>query len=210
MELNAVNRISLVCNSRVLGVLGSANRVETLWQIAKLITVRHPHGHSILKPIKELVNVATEASSLQVGVAIFARRSGNNVVSVETVGDLLEAVADTEDWDAKFKEGRIDVRGVFLVDRVWATGQDNALGLPAQISQLLGAWQHLGVSLNFPQSSRDKVSAERAKLALAALKKAQLKSPITYYWDPLSSTRMVSKVLWGIASVEAMLKMLSR
>jgi hypothetical protein len=159
MELYTVHGISLVSNGGELGVLGSANGVKALGQVAEFVTMRHPHSHGVLEALKELVNVAAKARSLQVSVTIFARGSSNDVVSVKTVGDLLETVADTEDRDAEIEEGGIDMRGAFLVDGVRSARQNDTFGLPAQVSQLLGAWQHLGVNIDLAEATGDKVSA---------------------------------------------------
>lgn len=103
--------------------------------------------------------MATKARSLQVSVTIFPRGPSNDVVSVQTVGYLLETVADTEDRDAELEEGGVNMRGVFLVDGVWPPRQDDTLGLPAQVSQFLGAREHLGVDIDLAEAAGDKMSA---------------------------------------------------
>lgn len=159
VELNAVDGLGLVGNGGVLGVLGGTDSVEALGQIAELVTVGHPHGHSILKTLEELVDVATEASGLQIGVAVLTSGSGDDVVGVQTVGDLLQTVADSQNGDTELEEGRVDVRSILLVDGVGTTGQDDTLGLPSQVGQLLSARQHLRVDIDLTETAGDKVGA---------------------------------------------------
>lgn len=139
VELDAVDGLSLVCDSGVLRVLSCADGVETFGKVAELVTVRHPHGHGILETLEELVDMATEASGLQVSVTVLASGTSNDVVSVQTVGDLLETVANSENGDAQLEEGGVDVGGILLIHRVGTTGQNDSLGAPAEIGQLLGA-----------------------------------------------------------------------
>lgn len=52
MKLYAVHGFSLVSNGGELGVLGGANGVKALGQVAELVTVRHPHSHGVLEALK--------------------------------------------------------------------------------------------------------------------------------------------------------------
>lgn len=161
MELNAIDGLALVSNCGVLGVLGGADSVEALGQVAELVTVGHPHGHGILKTLEELIDVATEASGLQIGMAVLTSGTSDNVVGVQTVGDLLQTVADSQNGDTELEEGGVDVRSVLLVDGIRTTGQDDTLGLPGQVGQLLGARQHLGVDIDLAKTAGDEVGAVR-------------------------------------------------
>lgn len=149
VELNAVNGVSLVGDGSVLRVLGHANGVEALGQVAELVTVRHPNSHGILQTLEQSVDMSSEAGGLQLSVTVFSGGTGDDVVGVDTVGDLLQTVADTENGDTEFEEGGVNVGSTVLVDGVRATGEDDTLGLPAQIGELLGAGQHLGVDIDF-------------------------------------------------------------
>lgn len=157
VELNAIDRLTLVSDGSELRVLGCADSVESLWQIAKLVTVRHPHGHRILKALEELVDVTTEPSSLQIGMTVFPSDSSNNVIRVQAVGDFLQTVADSQNRDTEVEEGGVNVGSVLLIHRVGATRQNDALGLPAQIGQLLGAGKHLGVDIDLAETAGDEV-----------------------------------------------------
>lgn len=148
VELNAVHGLRFVGDSGVFRVLGLADSVESLGQVAELITVGHPYGHGILKALEQLVNMASEPGGLQVSVTIFAGGTGDNVVGVQTVGNLLETVANSQNGDAQFEEGGVDVGGTLLVHGVRTTGQDDTLGLPGQIGELLGAREHLRVDID--------------------------------------------------------------
>ena len=165
MELDAVDRFGLVGNGSVLRVLGRANGVETLGKVAELVTVRHPDGHGILETLEELVNVTTEASGLQISVTVLTSGASDNVVGVETVSNLLETVADSQNGDTKFEEGGVNVGSVLLVNGVGTAGQDDTLGLPGKVGQLLGARKHLTVDVDLTETAGDKVSAaERVRI----------------------------------------------
>lgn len=120
VKLDAIDRIRLVRNGRVLRVLRSTDSVKALGQVAELVTVRHPNGHIALDILEELINVTAKLSGLQISMAVFPRGSGNNVIRVQAVGELLETVADTQDWDAKLEECRVGVGCTLFVDGVWA------------------------------------------------------------------------------------------
>jgi hypothetical protein len=161
VELNAVDGVALVSDGSELGVLGGSNGVEALGQVAELVTVGHPHSHSILQTLEELVDVATETSGLQISMAVLTSGSSDDVVGVQAVGDLLQTVADSQDRDTELEEGGVDVRSILFVNGVGTTRQDNSLGLPGQIGQLLGARQHLGVDVDLAETAGDEVGAVR-------------------------------------------------
>lgn len=159
MELNSIDRIRLVRNSREFRIPRGADSVEALRQVTELVTVRHPNGHITLNVLKQLINVATKLSSLQVGMTVFPSSACNHIVRVQAVGELLESVADTENGDAEIEESRVGVGCAILVDGVWAAGENDTLGLPSQIGELLGAGEHLGVDVDFAQTAGDEVGA---------------------------------------------------
>jgi hypothetical protein len=82
VELNAVHGLRLVGNCGEFRVLGLANCVEALGQVAELIAVTHPNGHSILKALEKLIDVASEPGGLQISVTVFTSSTGDNVVGV--------------------------------------------------------------------------------------------------------------------------------
>ena len=47
--------------------------------------------------------------------------------------------------------------GIIGVDGVRATGEDDSLGFPVEVSDLLGAWEHLCVDVELSESSGDQV-----------------------------------------------------
>lgn len=169
MELNPINRIRLVSNSREFGVPCGADGVEALRQVTEFVTVRHPNSHIALNVLKQLINVASKPSSLQVGMTVFPGGACNDIVGVQAVGEFLEPVADTEDGDTEVKEGRVSVGCIILIDGVWAAGENDTLGLPSQISQLLGAGKHLGVDIDFAQTAGDEVGAGEVDISLSSL-----------------------------------------
>lgn len=42
VKLNGVDGLGLMANGGIFRVLGGGNGVEALWELAKLVTVRHP------------------------------------------------------------------------------------------------------------------------------------------------------------------------
>jgi len=161
VELNAIDGLALVGDGGEFGVLGGTNSVEALGQAAELVTVRHPHGHGILQTLEELIDMATEASGLQISMAILTSGSSDNAVRVQAVGNFLQTVADSQNRDAEIEEGRVDMRSILLVYGVGATRQDDSLGLPSQIGQLLGAREHLGVDIDLAETAGDEVGTVR-------------------------------------------------
>lgn len=140
----------------VLRVLGRGDGVETLGQLGELVTVRHPNLHGgVLKAGKQTVGVGVDALGLELGRAILAVDTGNNVVLVQTVGQLLLAVADTENWDVEVKVGRVDVGSVGVVNGVGAATENEADGLELELGQLGGAGLHLRVDVELAQTTDD-------------------------------------------------------
>lgn len=164
MELNAVNGLGLVSNGGELRVLSFTNGVEALGQVAKLVTVGHPHGHGILETLEELIDMASEASGLQVSVTVFTGGTGDDVIGVETVSDLLETVADSQNGNAQLEEGGVNVGGALLVDGVGAAREDDTLGLPGQLGELLGAREHLRVDIDLSETTGDQVGVLATKV----------------------------------------------
>lgn len=130
MELNAIYGLRLVGDSSVFGILGCANDVESFRQITKLVTMRHPHGHSLLEAFEKPVHMTTDSARLQIGMSIFSGSPGNDVIRVQAVRDLLKSVADTQDRDTEIEDGRVNVGCILLVHGVGTAGEDNTLGLP--------------------------------------------------------------------------------
>lgn len=141
VELNGVDGLGLVSDTGEFGVGRGSNGMETLRELGELVTVGHPDVRLILDAGKQVVDVALVVQSLgsENGMAIFSSGSGSDVVLAQTVGNLLQTVADTEDGDAEFEEGGVNVGGALLVDGVGTTGEDNTLRLPGEIGQFLSA-----------------------------------------------------------------------
>lgn len=158
VELHTVHGLGVMDNGSELGVLRGTNDVESLGQLRQLVTVGHPHGHITSNTFEQGVDLGTESGGLQVSMAIFSLDTSDDVGLVQSVGDLLQSVADSQDGDTEFEESRVDVRGVLLVDGVRAARQDDTRWLPSQIGQLLGAGQHFRVDIDLTEPSGQKVS----------------------------------------------------
>jgi hypothetical protein len=98
------------------------------------------------------------------GVAVFALLASNDVLLVAVPCDLLETVADTEDWDTHLEDSGVDVGRVIRVDRVGTAGKDNTLGLEGELRDLLGARKHLGVDAQLAQTAGDQMSVLRSEV----------------------------------------------
>lgn len=94
VELNAIDRLGIMRNGRILGVPCRCNRVEALGQLGQLITVRHPNLHGALEALEQAVDVRVDALGRQLSGAILAVDTRHNVILVHAVGELLLAVAD--------------------------------------------------------------------------------------------------------------------
>ena len=136
--------------------------METLRQTGQLVTVTHPDLHVILKTSEQPVDMTLVVESLrvQVGVAVLTRDTSHDIILAQAIGQLLLAVADTEDGDPEVQEGGIHVRRAFLIDTVGATGENDTLGLEVKIGQLLGTREHLTVHIELTETARDQVSLQ--------------------------------------------------
>jgi uncharacterized protein YunC (DUF1805 family) len=113
VELNAINRLGLVRDTGILGVGGSSDGVEALWQLDKLVTVTHPYQDLLLQTSEQLVDVslAVESLGVQVGMAVFASSTGDNIVLSKSVGNFLKTVADSKNGNTEFEDRRVSVGG---------------------------------------------------------------------------------------------------
>lgn len=55
----------------------------------------------------------------------------------------------------KIEYGGVDVGCVGVVYGVWAPGEDNTLGLPGELRDLLGTGEHLGVDIKLTETTGD-------------------------------------------------------
>lgn len=155
MKLDAVNRLGIMRNGRILGVPRRRNRVETLWQLGQLITVRHPHLHGALEALEQAVDVRVDALGRQLSGAVLTVDTGHDVVLVHAVGELLLAVADAENGNVQVKEGRVGVGCGWVVDGVRAAAEDEAYGLVLQLGELGCAREHLRVDIELAETADD-------------------------------------------------------
>lgn len=143
MELDAIDRLRIVRNGRILRVPRRCDRVETLRELGQLITVRHPHLHGALEALEQAVNVRVDALGRQLSRAILAVDTRHDVVLVHAVSELLLAVADAQDGNVQVKEGRVGMGCGRVVDGVRTTAEDEAYGLVLQLGELGCAREHL-------------------------------------------------------------------
>jgi hypothetical protein len=108
-----INRLGLVCDTGILGVGGSSDGVEALWQLDKLVTVTHPYQDLLLQTSEQLVDVslAVESLGVQVGMAVFASSTGDNIVLSKSVGNFLKTVANSKNGNSEFEDRRVSVGG---------------------------------------------------------------------------------------------------
>lgn len=109
VELDSVDRLSVVGNGGVLRVLGGGNGVETLGQLAQLVTVRHPDLHAALDALEQAVGVGVDARGRQLCHAVLAVNTSHDVLTVQTVRNLLKTIADSKNGDVEFQESRVKV-----------------------------------------------------------------------------------------------------
>lgn len=155
MELDAVDRLGVVRNGRILGVPRRCNCVESLRKLRQLITVGHPHLHGALEALEQAVDVRVDALGRQLSGAILAVDTRHDVVLVHAVGELLLAVADSQDGNVEVKEGRVGVGCGWVVDGVGTTAEDEAYGLVLQVGELGCAREHLRVDIELAETTND-------------------------------------------------------
>ena len=76
----------------------------------------------------------------------------------------MTIIPDTQDWDTKLENSRVNVWGVIPVYRVWATREDNTFWRPRKLSELLGAGEHLGVDIELAEATGDKMGVLGAEV----------------------------------------------
>lgn len=155
VKLDAIDRLGIVRNGCILGVPRRRNRVETLGQLGQLITVGHPHLHGALEALEKAVDVRVDALGRQLSGAILAVDTCHDIVLVHAVGELLLAVADAQDGNVQFKEGRVGVGCGRVVDGVGTAAEDEAYGLVLQLRELGCAREHLRVDIELAETADD-------------------------------------------------------
>lgn len=165
VELDTVEFLLLVGNTGEWGVVSLGNDQESLWKLGELVTVGHPDDEFTLgQTFKQTINVCGKASVLGDSddrVTVLSAFTSRDILSV-VPGNLLQSVADTENWDTKVENGGVDVWGSLSIDGVWASGEDDTLWLERQILDLLGARKHLGVNVEFTETTGDEMGVLRA------------------------------------------------
>lgn len=132
--------------------------MEALRQLRQLIAVRHPHLDGALDALKQAVDVRVDAAlGCQLGGAVLAVNARDDVILVQTVGELLLAVAYAQDWHAQVEEGWVGVGGALIVDGVGSTAEDDAHGLELELGELGCAGQHLRVDIELAETADDAV-----------------------------------------------------
>jgi hypothetical protein len=113
VELNAINRLGLVCNTGILRVGGSSDGVEAIGQLDELITVTHPYLDVLLQTSEQLVDVSlvVESLSVEVGMAIFTSSTGDDVILSKSVGNFLKTVTNSKNGNTEFEDSRVSVGG---------------------------------------------------------------------------------------------------
>lgn len=108
-----INRLGLVCDTGILRVGGSSDGMEAIGQLDKLVTVTHPYLDVLLQTCEQLVDVSLVVESLgfQVGMAVFASSTGDDVVLSKSVGDFLEPVANSKNGNTEFEDSGVSVGG---------------------------------------------------------------------------------------------------
>ena len=176
VELNAKVGLGGACNSGKGCVSGGSDDLEVRGQLGQLVAVRHPHFNLIRQSLEQTVNgpfFARVTVDVQMGMSVFLLLTGQNALAV-VPGEFLQTVADTQDRDIQLEHLWVDVRGDLFVDGEWASGQDHTGGLPGQFGDLLGAWQHFGVDIEFTQTSRNQMGVLRAVQWLLAYSRGHL------------------------------------
>lgn len=159
VELNAIDGLCVMRNGRILRVPRRGNGVEPLRQLRQLVAVGHPHLHGALEALEQAVDVGVDALGRQLGGAILAVHTRHNIVLVQAVGELLLAVADSQNGDVQVKEGRVGVRGGRVVDGVGPAAEDKAHGFVLQLGELGCTGEHLGVDIELAETADDPIVA---------------------------------------------------
>lgn len=159
VKLETVDVLALVADGSVFGVGRSGDGVEALWELGQLVTVRHPHLELVLESIKQAVNMSVNLPGLEIGMAELSCGASNDVVLAAAVGDLLKAVAYSEDRYVQVEVCWVDMGCAFFVDAGGSARQDDASRLPVEVGKLLGAREHLRVDMEISEAAGNQVSA---------------------------------------------------
>jgi len=154
VELNTPDRLSLVGDGSKGRVGGVSNNLVASGEVSKLVTVRHPN----LKVVNALEQRVTGDLNVDGGMAVLAVLTGMDVLLAVDPSKLLHTVADTQDGDAKLEDVEVNVRSVLVVDRVRTARENDTLGLPGELGDLLSARQHLGVDVELTQAAGDQMT----------------------------------------------------
>ena len=167
VELDAVEREGVVRDAGEGGVGRRGDGVEARREVRQLVAVGHPDGVEGSDGAHVGEEGGDEArgggGQGELGVAVLALLAREHVLAV-VPGDLLQAVADAQDGDRELEDGGVDVRGGGLVDGVGPAGEDDALGGPGQVGDLLRAGQQLGVDVQVSEAAGYEVGVLRAEV----------------------------------------------
>jgi hypothetical protein len=116
--------------------------------------VRHPN----LKVVNALEQRVRGDLDVDGGMAVLAVLTGVDILLAVDPSKLLHTVTDTQDGDTKLEDVEINVRSVLVVDRVRTTRENDTLGLPGELRDLLRARQHLGVDVELTQTAGNQMT----------------------------------------------------
>src|SRR6185437_6062110 len=107
------------------GVGGNSNAAETGRKLEGFVAVAHPHLEGFGQLGEDGRGCVLD---YDVGVTVLAQWRGANLAA-KMMHDELEAIADAKDGCAEFEDARVGGRGVGVIDRRGAAGEDDADGL---------------------------------------------------------------------------------
>ena len=159
VELQAVNACR-VGHSRKLTVGGGCDRLEAIRQFEDPVPVAHPYallGRGVVEQRPRLDDV-------QRGGAIFPMGAGDDAAA-QVLGDELQPVADTQDWNVQIVNAASAVGCGLVVDTGRTAAQDDTGGVDgANLGRGQAVTDDLAVNIQLADAAGDQLGVLRAEI----------------------------------------------
>ncbi len=142
------------------GVAGAGDDLEAGCERFGVVAVAHPD----LEGGGEALEEGALGGGMDLGVAVLAGGCGDDAAT-EVMGHELQAVADAEQRNAGLEDGWVGLGGGAVIDRAWAAGEDDALGLEGEdVAERRGAGEDDGEDVELADATGDELGVLRAEV----------------------------------------------
>ena len=161
--LHAVESSCFVGNGHIGAGIGAAHQAEAFRYLCHIVAMAHPGNALFGNSLEEFAGSIKEG----LGLAVFTGRIllGLGDQAAQGVGHQLAAVANAQNRDAQFKNGRIHMGRGLQIHGVGAAGEDDAHGIKG-LDLLHGHFIgfDLAVDIAFPNAAGDELIVLSAKV----------------------------------------------